>query len=324
MYVIDRFTTFAEIRLTFYVHFIYTDMKNLLSISAIVLLLLPVPVLFAQQAAGHKLHVIIIGAHPDDPDEAGGTAYKWAKLGYDVLMVSLTNGDAGHQSIKAQELAKIRREEARKAGAVIGVRYITLDNHDGQLMPTYENRLQVIKLIREQKADLVIYPRPYDYHPDHRYTGVLVNDAAYMVTVPAILPEVPFLPKNPVFLYTCDGFTHPEPFKADVCVDIDDVIEKKMDMYHQHKSQFYEWIPFNEGILDQVPASDTDRRAWLGKERKSLWDAEPFRSKLIEIYGVERGSKIKYCEAFQDSEYGTRLTKENISYYFPFLETGRK
>ena len=88
---------------------------------------------------------------------------------------------------KAAELAKIRREEARKAGEVIGVRYITLDNHDGQLMPTYENRLQVIKLIREQKADIVIFPRPYDYHPDHRYTGVLVLDAAYMVTVPTIL-----------------------------------------------------------------------------------------------------------------------------------------
>ena len=108
----------------------------------------------AQDQAEKKLHVIIIGAHPDDPDKVGGTAYKWVQMGHDVLMVSLTNGDAGHQSIKAEELAKIRREEARKAGEVIGVRYITLDNHDGQLMPTYENRLQVIKVIREQKPIL--------------------------------------------------------------------------------------------------------------------------------------------------------------------------
>jgi len=234
-------------------------------------------------------------------------------------MVSLTNGDAGHQSIKAAELAKIRREEARKAGEVIGVRYITLDNHDGQLMPTYENRLQVIRLIREQKADIVIYPRPYDYHPDHRYTGVLVNDAAYMVTVPTILPEVPFLQKNPVFLYNSDHFTHPEPFKPDVCIDIDDVIEKKMDMYHQHTSQVYEWLPFNKGILDQVPAGEAERRAWLDKIWKPVFSADPYRAKLIELYGADRGSKIKYCEAFEDSEYGTRLTKENIYYYFPFL-----
>jgi N-acetylglucosamine malate deacetylase 1 len=275
----------------------------------------------AQEQGTRKLHIIIIGAHPDDPDEDGGTAYKWAQAGYDVLMVSLTNGDAGHQSIKAKKLAKIRREEARKAGEVIGVRYITLDNHDGQLMPTYKNRLEVIRLIREQKADLVVFPRPYDYHPDHRYTGNLVLDAAYMVTVPTILPEVPFLAKNPVFLFCADGFIHPEPFKPDVCVDIDDVIEKKMDMYHQHKSQMYEWLPFNSGKLDKVPVSDSDRRKWLGETRKGGSDASPYREKLIELYGKERGSKIKYCEAFEDSGYGTPLTKENINIYFPFLKT---
>lgn len=274
----------------------------------------------AQNKTDQKLHIIVIGAHPDDADGAGGVAYKWAKTGADVLLVSLTNGDAGHQSIKAQELAKIRREEARKAGEVIGVRYITLDNHDGQLMPTYENRLQVIKLIREQKADIVIFPRPYDYHPDHRYTGVLVLDAAYMVTVPTILPEVPFLKKNPMFLFMSDDFIHPEAFKADVAIDIDDVIEKKMDMYHQHKSQMYEWLPFNQGILDKVPASDADRRKWLGETRKAGDDATPYRDKLIEIYGKEKGSKVKYCEAFEDSGYGARLTKENLTYYFPFLK----
>jgi N-acetylglucosamine malate deacetylase 1 len=295
-------------------------MKTLVSLIQIALLIAVSPMAQAQEKQEKKLHIIIIGAHPDDPDKVGGTAYKWAQLGYDVLMVSLTNGDAGHQSIKAKELAKIRREEARKAGEAIGVRYITLDNHDGQLMPTYENRLQVIRLIREQKADIVVFPRPYDYHPDHRYTGVLVLDAAYMVTVPTILPKVPFLEKNPLFLFMSDGFIHPEPFKADVCIDIDDVIEKKMDMYHQHKSQMYEWLPFNSGKLDQVPATDSERRAWLGTTRKRASDATPYRAKLIELYGEEKGSQIKYCEAFEDSGYGAKLTKENMSYYFPFLK----
>src|SRR5450759_1899562 len=241
-------------------------MKKIIS-SILTLLLFFTFYVSGQEKGDQKLHIIIIGAHPDDPDKVGGTAYKWAQLGYDVLMVSLTNGDAGHQTIKAKELAKIRREEARKAGEVIGVRYITLNNHDGQLMPTYINRLQVIKLIREQKADIVIFPRPYDYHPDHRYTGILVLDAAYMVTVPTILPKVPFLPKNPMFLFMSDGFIHPEPFSADICIDIDDVIEKKIDMYHQHKSQVYEWLPFNRGGLDQVPATDKERREWLGKTK---------------------------------------------------------
>lgn len=295
-------------------------MKSLASVFQIILFLLFLPSLQAQNQEGKKLNVIIIGAHPDDPDKTGGTAYKWASLGHNVMMVSLTNGDAGHQSLKAKELAKIRREEARRAGEVIGVRYITLDNHDGQLMPTYENRLEVIKLIREQKADIVIFPRPYDYHPDHRYTGVLVLDAAYMVTVPTILPKVPFLEKNPMFLFMSDGFIHPEPFVADVCVPIDDVIEKKIDMYHQHTSQMYEWLPFNRGELDKVPASEADRRAWLGQTRVIGSRAEPYRAKLIELFGRERGSEIKYCEAFQDSGYGAKLTKENLSYYFPFLK----
>jgi LmbE family N-acetylglucosaminyl deacetylase len=297
-------------------------MKLILSILNICIILAGFGVAKGQQSdqSSKKLHVIIIGAHPDDPDKVGGTAYKWAQLGYDVLMVSLTNGDAGHQSIKPAKLAKIRREEARKAGETIGVRYITLNNHDGQLMPTYKNRLEVIKLIREQKADIVIFPRPYDYHPDHRYTGTLVLDAAYMVTVPKILPKVPFLERNPVFLYMSDGFVHPEPFKPDVVIPIDDVIEKKLDMYHQHKSQMYEWLPFNRGVLDQVPATDSERRKWLGTTRAVGSEAGPYRDKLIEQYGKEKGSQIKYCEAFQDSGYGTRLTKENIKYYFPFID----
>lgn len=295
-------------------------MKKVLSLIAALLLPLLFTAVQAQVEPGKKLNVLIIGAHPDDPDEIGGCAYKWAQAGHNVMMVSITNGDAGHQSIKAAELARIRREEARKAGEVIGIRYITLDNHDGQLMPTYENRLQVIRVIREHNADLVIFPRPYDYHPDHRYTGVLVLDAAYMVTVPTILPEVPHLKRNPMFLYNSDGFIHPEPFVADIAIDIDDVIEKKMDMYHQHTSQMYEWLPYNRGRLDEVPVSDKDRRKWLGETRKGGSDAAPYREKLIELYGKEKGSSIKYCEAFQDSGYGVKLTKENMKVYFPFLK----
>ena len=293
--------------------------RILLLITALLLPLMSM-VLQGQADPGKKLNIIIIGAHPDDPDKVAGCAYKWTQAGHNVMMVSVTNGDAGHQSIKAAELAKIRREEARKAGEVIGIKYITLDNHDGQLMPTYENRLQIIRVIREHNSDLVIFPRPYDYHPDHRYTGVLVLDAAYMVTVPTILPEVPHLKRNPMFLFMSDGFIHPEPFNADVAIDIDDVIEKKMDMYHQHTSQMYEWLPFNRGNLDQVPSGEKERRAWLGETRKGGSDATPYRTKLIELYGMEKGSTVKYCEAFQDSGYGVKLTKENLKTYFPFLK----
>jgi LmbE family N-acetylglucosaminyl deacetylase len=283
-------------------------------------LILFFPVAKAVGPGDEKLSIVIIGAHPDDPEKSGGTAYKWAQAGHNVLMVSVTNGDAGHQSIPAAKLAKIRREEARRAGEVIGVKYITLDNHDGFLMPTIKNRLEIIRIIRENNADIVITHRPNDYHPDHRNTGQLVLDAAYMVTVPTVLPKVPHLEKNPVFLWVSDRFEYPAPFKADVCIDIDDVIEKKIDMYHEHKSQMYEWLPFNRGGLDQVPASDAERREWMARQRKPSSIAEPYREKLIELYGMGKGNKIKYCEAFQDSGYGSRLTKENMHHYFPFIK----
>jgi len=295
-------------------------MKSIVYFVLVICFIFTPPVLKAQNTTGGKLNIIIIGAHPDDPEKVGGTAYKWVQAGHNVLLVSLTNGDAGHQSIPSGKLAKIRREEARRAGEAIGARYITLDNHDGQLMPTLKNRLQVVKLIREHKADLVITHRTNDYHPDHRNTGQLVLDAAYMVTVPKVLPRVPFLAKNPVFLWMSDRFEYPVEFSADVCIDIDDAIEKKMDMYHEHKSQMYEWLPYNRGGLDEVPASDSERRAWIGNQRKSGSNADPYRKKLIELYGQTRGSQIKYCESFQDSGYGSRLTKENMSYYFPFLK----
>lgn len=298
-----------------------TGIRNIVKLFLFFFIFLGSIALQSANSQKEKLNVVIIGAHPDDPDiKVGGTAYKWVQSGFNVLMVSLTNGDAGHQSLTREELAKVRREEARKAGEVIGVKYITLDNHDGELMPTYENRLQVIKVIREHKADIVVFHRPYDYHPDHRYTGTLVLDAAFMVTVPKILPETPFLEKNPLFLYMYDRFESPDAFEADIVINIDDVIEKKMDMLHEHKSQFYEWLPFNRLILDQVPVSDSDRRIWLGETRKvSSSSAEAVRKKLIELYG-QKGEKIKYAEAFQDSKYGTLLTKENLFYYFPFLK----
>ena len=277
--------------------------------------------LYSQTSQDQNLNILVIGAHPDDPDiRVGGTAYKWAQQGHNVVLVSVTSGNAGHHELSADQLERARREEARRAGEVIGAKYVVLDIDDGKLMPTYENRLKIIRLIREHKADIVITHRPYDYHPDHRYTGQLVLDAAYMVTVPTIVPHIPHLESNPMFLYMSDRFTQPIGFKPDVCVDIDDAVEKKLDMIHQHTSQMYEWLPYNRGILDQVPEGDSERREWMAERRRGGFSADPYRDKLIELYGRQRGTRINYAECFQDSEYGTRLTEENRNHYFPFFD----
>jgi LmbE family N-acetylglucosaminyl deacetylase len=221
----------------------------------------------SQAQAQEPLRIIAFGAHPDDCDiRAGGTAAKWAALGHKVRFVSVTNGDAGHHEQGGGQLAMRRRAEAEEAGRRIGIEYVVLDNHDGELVPSLGVREQIIRQIRQWKADLVLAPRPNDYHPDHRYTGVLLQDAAFMVTVPNIAPDTPALRKNPVFLYFEDGFQKPAPFSPDIAVAIDDVIDKKIDMLDAHVSQVYEWLPWHAGRLDQVPADRAARKAWLKQQ----------------------------------------------------------
>ncbi len=168
------------------------------------------------------LNVLIIGAHPDDADfSAGGTAALYARQGHRVKLVSLTNGDAGHHAMGGAPLAWRRRAEAAASGRVLGVEYITLDIHDGALLPTLENRNQIIALIRTFQPDLIMIHRPNDYHPDHRYASQLVQDASYMVTVPNVVSQVPHLATMPVIVYLWDTFQKPYPFQADVVVAID-------------------------------------------------------------------------------------------------------
>lgn len=267
------------------------------------------------------LRIIMIGAHPDDCDlKSGGVGILFAKMGHAVKFVSVTNGDAGHQSQGGGILAKRRLAEAKEAGRRFGVEYDVLDNHDGELLPTLSVRLQIIRKIREWGADVVIAPRPNDYHPDHRYTGVLVQDAAYMVGVPNVAPDIEPLKKNPVFLYFQDHFQRPNPFRPDVVVDISAVYEQKVYALDAHVSQVYEWLPWIGGFLDQVPKGDAERKAWLAKTRAVAITPEA-RTSLEKWYGKSYAANVKHAESFEICEYGSRPTDEDIKRLFPMLKT---
>src|SRR5450755_3520191 len=257
-------------------------------------------------AQGDKIRVIAFGAHPDDCDiRAAGTAALFARMGHAVKFVSVTNGDAGHQSMGGAILAKRRLAEAKESARRLGIEYEVLNNHDGELLPTREVRKEIIRQIRRWNADIVLAPRPNDYHPDHRYTGVLVQDAAYMVVVPDVTPEVPPLRKNPVFLYYEDNFQRPNPFRPDIAVAIDDVVDKKTDALDSHVSQFYEWLPWVDGKLNEVPKDLVERKAWL----KRNWSRPPsaaVRESLVKWYGPEKGNAAQFYEAFEICEYGAR------------------
>jgi LmbE family N-acetylglucosaminyl deacetylase len=293
-------------------------MRTICSSIACILFLTVVTTANAQNADA-KVRIIMIGAHPDDCDEdGGGTAALFAQMGYAVKFVSVTNGDAGHQTLKGAELAKRRFAETQEAGKRLGVVYDVLDNHDGLLMPTLDVRLAIIRKIREWNADVVIAPRPNDYHPDHRYTGVLVQDAAYMVAVPNIAPDVPALKKNPVFLYYQDRFQRPNPFRPDIVVDITSVYDKKVSGLDAHESQMYEWLPWIGHYLDQVPKDRNDRIKWLAKQRAGTINME-MRASLEKWYGKDKAANVKYAEAFEICEYGAQPNDVDIKKLFPML-----
>lgn len=272
-------------------------------------------------AQNDTIRIIVIGAHPDDCDlDAGGTAALFAKMGHAVKFVSVTNGDAGHQEEGGGMLAKRRMAEAQEAGRRLGVAYEVLDHHDGELLPTLPIRLELIRKIREWNADVVIAPRPNDYHPDHRYTGVLVQDAAYMVGVPNVAPDTPPLKKNPVFLYSHDHFQRPNPFRADIAVDITETFDQKIDALDAHQSQVYEWLPWIGGYADQVPETEADRKQWLAEQRDREITPE-IRSVLEKWYGEEQAAQVRHAEAFEICEYGTQPDEEDVRRLFPmFME----
>ena len=273
-----------------------------------------------------QLRIIAFGAHPDDAEyQAGGTAIKWAKLGHKVKLVSVTNGDIGHWAMSGGELAKVRTAECKEAAKRMGpnVESQVLDIHDGELMPTLENRKMIARLIRDWKADIVLSHRPYDYHPDHRYVGVLVRDAAFMVTVPFYVPDTEHLTKNPLFLYYPDRFTRPYPFQADIAVAIDDVMEEKVHAIDALITQAYE-----RGVFGSEEKMKEDRLHDLTFRKKILhgkWKARhgkiaaQHNDTLVQWYGKEAAAKVEVAEAFEVCEYGKMPSEDEIRELFPFF-----
>jgi LmbE family N-acetylglucosaminyl deacetylase len=262
--------------------------------------------------------LLVVGAHPDDCSiKAGGIAATYVEAGHDVTFCSATDGSAGHHEMGRSELAARRRRETEAVAETLGVDYEVFDVPDGELEPTLENRRRFIRFIRGVDPDLVLGPRPSDYHPDHRYCAQLVRDAAYMLIVPNVCPDVEPLDSNPVIGYVADHFEKPAPFEPDVVVDVTDVEDRKIDALHCHESQMYEWLPYTFDELDEVPDGDDERRAWLAGDglehlarNTEMNVADRFRERLRERYGDEAGAAVEHAEAVEISEYGAPLTDD--------------
>ncbi len=299
-------------------------MKNSPPIFILFACLLTFCVARAEAPDDGKLRIICFGAHPDDCElQAGGVGAMWAARGHHVKFVSVTNGDIGHWREAGGPLAIRRKAEVERASQILGTHVEVLDNHDGELEPTLENRKKITRLIRQWKADLVLAPRPNDYHPDHRYTGILVQDAAYMVAVPFFCPEVAPLRSNPVFMYYVDRFEKPTPSRPDIAVGIDSVIEKKLDALAVMESQFYEGGAL--GREEMLPKTAEERPKRVQQVRDYMHaryqaEAEKYRALLETWHGHEAGSKVRHAEAFEICEYGRQPDKDELKKLFPFFE----
>ncbi len=273
-----------------------------------------------------KPRLLILGAHPDDAEyHAGGLAAIYCELGREVKLVSVTDGSVGHHERSPEELIAIRRQEAKAAGSIIGADYETWLFPDGALQPSLEVRHRIIREIRQFQPDLVLTHRTCDYHPDHRAVGQCVQDASYLVTVPHVLPDVPALRTDPVVAYMVDLFTRPVPMLPDVILDITEQVATIVKMLACQRSQVFEWLAYEEGLLETVPVDESERLLWLRSwfAKHVVPRAGYFRQELIAAFGEERGRSLQFIEAYEISEYGHRPDENLRDQLFPNARSPR-
>ncbi|TCZ78432.1 PIG-L family deacetylase [Paenibacillus albiflavus] len=265
------------------------------------------------------LNVIVIAAHPDEPEEyAAGTAALYAELGHRVKFLTLTNGDIGHYNYKGPELAKRRHGEALLAAERLGVQEYTIwDISDGWLVPSLENRDKVVAHIREWDADVVItFHGNGGGHFDNRNAGRIVREAAEHIASGAAEDS-----KQPLFLLMPD-FSARSIYKADLAIDITSVLEKKLLGCDAHASQFYELAPWQKRIDHLVPEGWEQRRAFILKYWSDFFVvSEEMVPALERWYGKDKASAIKYAEPFEIADYNPKQwTEEELRTLVPMLQ----
>lgn len=256
--------------------------------------------------------VMVIGAHPDDPDiRFGGTAAKLAAKGVRVRFVSVGNGYYGHHLMEDEALADRRHAEMRAAAKVWGIEsYETMGFHDCEIEPSIENRRKMVRMIRAFAPHFVFTHRDCDYHADHRAVAQLVKDASYLLGVGRWCPEVPRPPVLPCVWYLPDVFTDPRPLRNDLAVDVTAFRAKMFDAISEHVSQIYEWLPYDQGIVDRVPKDWMSNRAARDAYLEMLW-MDPVQKAIARRFALP----YDYAEVFELSEYGRRPTAEELAFF---------
>ena len=242
--------------------------------------------------------ILAIHAHPDDIEfQCAGTLALLKEAGCPITLVTMTPGDCGSAEMGRDEIARIRREEARRSAEMLGADYQCLEFSDLLIQIDADSRRRVTEALRRARPDLVLTAPPIDYMSDHEMTSRLVRDACFMASVPNLSTHqwepAPLLEKIPHLYYVdavdgIDWFGH--PIEPEFCVDISSTFPLKKEMLACHESQC-NWLMRQHGIdeyLDSMQRWSRSRGEKIGVEyaegfRQHKGHPHPTDNLLLEI-----------------------------------------
>ncbi|MBM7418611.1 MULTISPECIES: bacillithiol biosynthesis deacetylase BshB1 [Chryseobacterium] len=184
-----------------------------------------------------KTDILAFGAHPDDVElGCGGTIAKLISEGKTCVIVDLTKGELGTRGTD-----QTRKEEATEAAKILGV--VARENlglKDGFLVNSEEYQLEIVKMIRKYRPEIILANAIDDRHPDHAKAAKLVSDACFLAGLRKIetilngeIQEV-WRPKQ-IFHYI--QWKHIQP---EFVIDISEHLDKKLEACMAFKTQFYD------------------------------------------------------------------------------------
>ena len=221
------------------------------------------------------MHLLFIGAHPDDETFANGTIAKYVEYGHRATIVQATRGGKGHWEIPSEELEKIRTEEMMEAARVLGSDVRFLDYNDASVPSGDMLREAFVDVYRELKPDIVLTFHPLVWRDDHRRVGQAASDASLKASLPLHETDFPAHRPEPEIFFFGTPMTNQEP---NIYIDVTEYMPKKIESFRKHVSQWQDW---------GKPAEEQGNYI----ERLVEWYTDRFRE-----YGRHCG--VKYAEAF--------------------------
>jgi len=224
--------------------------------------------------------VLTLMAHPDDAELlCGGTLALLAQQGWSVHVATATAGDCGSSTLGPDEIAAIRRQEARSAAAILGGEYHCLERRDLQVRCDVETMAAACGLLRAVRPLLLITHSPGDYMLDHEQISLVARAAAFNAPVPNAPAPRGSSPLQAIpHLYYADPIEGKNVFGDLVLprllIDISSTLATKLAMLACHASQ-REWLRSHHGVDEYLESA----RRW-SRERGALGGvahAEGFR-----------------------------------------------